>query len=74
MKLIPTIYHERLHRFVFDKYYVQNYHIHGFDKIILRFYHWLCEVNYNWRYTLRLQCRKYHRYSDYDRNYQQKPK
>ncbi len=67
MKLILAIYHEQLHRFIFDKYYNQKYQIHGIDWIVLRFYHWLCEVNCNWRYTLRLQCKKYRRYSNYNR-------
>jgi hypothetical protein len=65
---MKAVIHEKLHRYVFDKYYKQKYRIHGIDWIVLWFYHWLCEVNYNWRFDLHSQFRKYLRYSDYDRS------
>jgi len=69
---ILSVFHERLHRYVFDRYYVQNYKIKGFDWVVLKFYHWVCKANHNWRHTIHARFKKYRRYSDYDRNQQTK--
>ena len=53
MEILSAIYIERLHRFVFDNYYVQNYYIRWTDKVVLWFYYKCCRLCPEWRIILK---------------------
>ncbi len=68
MKIIILILIEKLHRYVFDTYYVQNYSITQLDKIVLMLYRYLVFKKYNnWRHDIKAYCKKLIRYDGYDR-------
>jgi len=67
--MIISVWQEKLHRYVFDTYYRQDYAIRGTDYLVIWVYNLLCRVNPNWRYALRSQCKRYRRYSDHNRKF-----
>lgn len=65
MNILSAILLERLHRFVFDVYYQQDYTIKKTDRIILWFYHLWCKIHKQWRQDLLRyfgKCDRYLRY------------
>ena len=65
MKTIFAIIFERLHRYVYDNLYVQEYQITWKDKIILLIYSIGFKIHPTWRITLKKyfgQCVRYERY------------
>jgi len=65
MKTIYAILFERLHRFVFDVYYQQDYDIKFRDRIVLFFYHTGFKILPTWRQVLLKyfgKCSRYLRY------------
>jgi len=65
MRLLSAIYLEKLHRYVFDNLYIQDYHINKDDGIVLGLYHLWCRLHPSFRETLLLyfgKCAKYERY------------
>jgi len=67
MNLEEIIYLEKLHRKVFDTFYVQNYEITNEDKIVISEYSDLCQKHPGWRITLKLEFPKDPRYKRYGR-------
>lgn len=64
-KVIYAVLFERLHRYVFDKLYIQEYQINWRDKIVLFIYHTGHKMYPKWRYALKYHfgpCQKYDRY------------
>ncbi len=65
MKLIYAILFEKLHRFVFDTYYQQDYKIKGIDRVVLLLYHSGFKILPTWRQVLIKyfgKCSRYLRY------------
>lgn len=67
MSLKEIIYLEKLHRWVFDNLYVQNYKIDESDKPVLEEYKALCEKYPAWRSTLKLEFPNESKYKRYYR-------
>lgn len=63
MKYLKLVFIERLHRHVFDNYYVQNYKIKWTDRIVIKILNTLLKRNHNWRYELGQYSKSFGRYS-----------
>ncbi len=68
MKLILSILTERLHRYVFDTYYVQNYSITRLDNIVIILYRFMSSKLFNWRHDIKEYSKTLIRYDTFDRN------
>ena len=65
MKIVFAVLFEQLHRYVFDKLYIQEYQITRTDKIVLFMYEIGFRIHSKWRVTLKEYfgpCVKYDRY------------
>jgi len=65
MKIVYAILFERLHRYVYDNLYIQEYNITWRDKIVLWIYGVGFKLHPTWRITLKEYfgpCVKYDRY------------
>jgi len=67
-KEVKPVLIERLHRYVFDCVYIQNYQPNITGWFALWLYNFLVNKNHNWRFDLYKYGRTFVRYSDYDRN------
>jgi hypothetical protein len=67
MNLEEIIYLEKLHRKVFDTFYVQNYEITVEDEIVISEYKALCEKYPGWRQILKSEFPKDTKYKRYSR-------
>ena len=66
--MIKLILVERLHRYVFGTYYIQNYQIKLLDKIVLKLYNYLVFKRYNnWRHDIKSHCKRFIRYDGFNR-------
>jgi len=61
MSLEEIIYLEKLHRWVFDNLYVQNYKIDESDQPVLNEYKELCKKYPNWRSILQKEFGEYYK-------------
>ena len=68
MNILIIVFIEQLHRFLFDRCFVQNRKPPQGWRIMDYLYNYLVRKHHNWRYELYQYTKGLERYSKYDRN------